>query len=309
MKNRSRLYKGTMRILPLSREFLLVSLKIVRNQRAAVSSFGAPSDKLNAISLKNNETNYLRSVLAKCDGCILFEPVNKLNIRSFLLPSENAISTTKVTSKTKLFEDELIQKLTILARPGITPDPSEVSQLERQCLKEYESWPDDKQLLVLDMWHHIPEGFHIKFIWSARNRLLNRIRDLSSDHALQTLYYAIWLRQRMSATQQKSLQNRFMEEIDSMTLEMMSVWCLAMFRNQATISSRKLIEEIYSKLLQNDLKKFHEIGLASVLKVRILYVCEPTLVSGETRNRYFLFADDSPLIDGISGIDDDATSR
>lgn len=125
----------------------------------------------------------------------------------------------------------------------------------------------------MELWHHVPESNPINFIWVARVELLKQFPGLSHDHALQALYYVTWLRQRMSELQRKMLENRFKREINAMTLDEMSIWCLAMFRNHATITNRKLIEDIYAKLLQNDLTKFHEIGLGSVLKVRVSYLC------------------------------------
>lgn len=286
--------------------------RIFRSGNAVASYFTVPSyrsTELNTVSLKSNEKNYLRSVLSKCRGCILYEPIEKLNVRDLITLSPQtpaAADATPDASTKHLFEDELVQNLSNSARIGFTLDPNVVSRLESQCFREYKTWSIEKQLLVLELWHHVPESIQIKFIWSARNELLARIRDLSHDHALQTLYYVTWLRQRMPGTQQQMLQTRFVKEINSMTLEAMSVWCLAMFRNQAAITSRKLIEEIYAKLLQNDLKKFHDIGLASVLKVR-----DHALVRSETHRvtQCVIFpTDDSPLVDGLSSNTDDATT-
>lgn len=125
----------------------------------------------------------------------------------------------------------------------------------------------------MELWHHVPESITIKFLWPAREELLKQFPSLSHGHALQTLYYVTWLRSRMPELQRKMLENRFKREINAMTLEEMSIWCLAMFRNQAAVTDRKLIEDIYAKLLQNDLTKFHEIGLGAVLKVRVSCLC------------------------------------
>lgn len=255
------------------RSLLFTNLRINKSKNVIATHFTAPSYKpaeLNVVSLKSNEKNYLRGVLSNCRECILYEPVKTFNVRELIVSKDTtaeSATSPKNSSRKELFESDFIRKLINLARPGVSPDPNVVSQLETRCFKEYKWWSVEKQLLVLDLWHHVPESIQIKFIWSARNELLHQFSNLSHDHALQTLYYLTWLRGRMPGTQQKILQNRFMKEISSMTLEAMSVWCVAMYRNHAFITNRKLIEEIYAKLLENDLKKFHDVGLGSVLKV------------------------------------------
>lgn len=222
--------------------------------------------ELNAVSLKSNEKNYFRGVLLKCSECILYEPSRKLDVRDVITPKGGSVSKRPLPKH--LLTDELVRKLANIARLGITPDPNVVKLLDRQCLNEYKTWPIEKRLFVLDLWHHVPETKQSNYLWAARGDLLGKIHCQSPDQALQTLYYVWWLRSRITKNQQNVLEKRFMHLIDSMTLETMSVWCLSMFRNDAHIKNRDLIEAIFAKLLENELEKFNDVGLGSVLKVR-----------------------------------------
>lgn len=252
----------------------IANLRIFKN-RNIVTGFSTvlsyKPTELNAATLKTNEKDYLRSVLSKHMGCILYKPLEKFNARDLIKPPQKITLTdnaSKGSPMKHLFNDGFVQKLSALARTGVTPNPNVVNQLERQCFQEYKFWPIEKQIYILELWHHVPESIQIKFIWTARNELLKRFSELSCDHALQTLYYVTWLRGPMTGMQFKTLEKRFSEEINTMTLDAMSIWCLALFRNDQTVKNRQLIEKIYSKLLKSDLDKFHEIGLNSVLKVR-----------------------------------------
>lgn len=262
-----------MRVLPILRKIFQTNLKTIKNHRTAASYLLTPSyelSDLNARSVKSTERDYLRSILAKCGGCILHEPAKNFGIRELILSSGTSPTSDAGTHHTpsgNLYDDDLMNRLSVLARNDTTPDRKRVSQLEKQCVKEYKLWPVEKQLLVLDMWLHVPSAHLTRFAWLIRNDLLSRVGSLSRDHALQTVYYASRLPNRMDETHKKIVETRFEEGIIPMTLEAMSVWCLAMFRNQAPFTSQKLINEIFSKLLKYNLKGFHRVGLCSVLKV------------------------------------------
>lgn len=239
---------------------------IFSNQNRLASSFTVPSytsSKLNTTAIKTNEKDYVRSVLSKCSECILYESTKKMDVCSLI-----GLTVMRNALPKSILDDESIRKLRNLARKGIIPDPNAVSQLEQQCSKEYKSWTTEKQLFVLELWYYVPESININFIWLARDELLRRFDSLSQDHTLQTLYYLTWLHRRMPYNHKKMIQDRFMKEINSMPLDHMSIWCMAMSRNLAYITSNKLLEDIYSKLLRNDLQKFNDIGLCAVLKVR-----------------------------------------
>lgn len=119
----------------------------------------------------------------------------------------------------------------------------------------------------MELWHHIPGMSQLKFMSAVVNDLLGRIPDLSDDQALQIVYYVSQRHLRLPEIHQTILQDQFSERIDKMSLEVTSIWSLAFFKNDKPITNKKLLEEIYSKLLQNNLTKLHEIGLSALLKV------------------------------------------
>lgn len=236
-----------------------------RNVVATAFTFSSykPTER-NAIALKSNENDYLRSVLSKYRGCVLVG--TKIDVRQFLS------STTEQTSDEcvwkQYLQDDLVQKLSKIARQGFTSHPKAVSQLERKCFLEYKLWPIEKQLYVLDLWNHVPQSNKNESMWLLRNELLERFPDLSQDQTLQTMYYVTRLPKRIPEKQQKIIEARFLNDFDSMTFDAVSIWCLALFKSGAQIKSTELIQKIYRRLLENRLKNFHEIGLCSVLKVQ-----------------------------------------
>lgn len=216
---------------------------------------------------KTTEKDYLRSVLSKYRGCVLFKTKTKIDVRSFLSSTPEETSDESVWKQFQ--HDELVQKLSKIAQPGFTSLPKAVLQIERKCALEYKLWPIEKQLYVLDLWHHVPKSNKNEPIRLLQNELLERLHDLSQDQALQTMYYVTRLsKYPIPEKQQKMIEARFLNDFDSMTFDAVSIWCLALFKSEAQIKSTELIQKIYRRLLENSLKKFHEIALCSVLKVQ-----------------------------------------
>lgn len=260
----------------LQREKMLkFPFKFLCNRRvkmiASHYSIYKPS-KVNAVSMIANERNYVREILAKHCKCIEYEPPpSKIKIKNLISFAEDKDAIQSATSNSQLqsyfSRDEMIRQLAFFTRSGLSLDPAAVEKLEIHCLRQYAKWPIDKQLFVLDLWFHMPESIQRDIVWRIRDNLLQKIDSLSCVQRIQLLFYVYVWRRLNDNKQRQSLEIQFEKYIDTMTLEVMSVWCLTLFRNKVDIQSSQLIDGIYEKLLASDLKQLDDIGLNAILKV------------------------------------------
>lgn len=243
---------------------IFLILRTFNNGTVGASTFSTyKSTKFNTSALKCSEKDHMRKVLTKYPGCLLFQP--KINARNFL--SSTPAHTTTDTARKLFLKDKVVQKLSDMARIGFTSNPKVVSQMERQCSQEYKQWRIEKQLYVLELWHHVNGSMKTKCIWLLRDELLERFPDLPQDQALQLMYYLTRLIKPIPETQQTIIENRFLNDFGSMPFDAVSIWSLALFKNGAEIKNKDLLQKIFRRLLESNLKKFHEIELSSVLKV------------------------------------------
>lgn len=144
--------------------------------------------------------------------------------------------------------------------------------LNDACIREYRQWETEKLLFVLDIWDFIPDNKSVEFVKIAQNELIQRMPSLSSGLKTQTMYYLSALPKPMKDEKWALIEKLFEADIEHMSLDAISVWCLAFFKSCLPIRSTAVMLKIYERLLNDDdLKTIDEIGLVNILKVGALF--------------------------------------
>lgn len=211
----------------------------------------------------------MRGILSKQSECVLCERPRRIRVGNPLVPGDNKnddSSTIHNPLQSIFLRDEMVQQLSSLTQSGLASN-RRANKIEQQCLKRYVDWPFDKQLFVLDLWYFVPKSFRLDIVWRMRDHLAHQIGELSPGQRAQSLFYIYVWRRPNDDFNLKHVEMQFSEDIDAMSLEVMSVWCLALFTNNVKTRNSQLIYAIYDKLIAADLTQLDDIGFNAILKV------------------------------------------
>lgn len=209
-----------------------------------------------------HEQSYMRKVLKKTPGCVLFDPNNHLKLLT--------------DQQMRFTNDKLILNLTSIVRSqsrlkNFTQSSvakSKLNDLNVEYLKQYVSWPVEKQLFALDAWHFVRAAhvFKYEFFRAMIEHFLNEFNRLPHGPALQIMYYVAWTKRRFSETERKNVIDRFEKIVEKLELDALSIYCLALIKSGAEIRNVNLVSSMYRNLLQNDFRKFDDIAITGILK-------------------------------------------
>lgn len=237
-----------------------------------------------------NEINYTRDVIKNTSDCILFNPSKYLMY--FNLPKEfrkenqtilNLISTvTKVNSQHRL-DSEKSQKLLV--------------PINDQCLEQYKAWPINERLFALDVWHFVREVKQYSFFEAALTDFLNEFYDLENGPALQTMYYIARSRRKLQSNEEVMVTKKLEETIASLTLEEISIYCLALVKNECHVKSERIVKSLFDCLMKSDLSQHNEIGVTGVLKaIRQFSTTNHSIELKDLQNKLVPFAKQTSLL-------------
>lgn len=214
---------------------------------------------LNNEQFSSNEQNYMRNVLKRTSDCALFDPANNLIVQRQSTEENPTISTLiSVISKLNKYNptdySTLNEKLLL--------------PLNDQCLKSYQDWPINSQLYALDVWHFVKGAKRIPFFNVVLNDFLNRFVELPNGVALQIMYYVAWSKRQFNSTEEMIVTKRFEEIVNGLSLDEISIYCLAFIKSELKVGeiSLTLVKSLYDCLMQNELRKFDDIGVTGVIK-------------------------------------------
>lgn len=213
---------------------------------------------LNNEQYSSHEQNYMRTVLQRTNGCVLFESRLKWN-KQLIQKESNPIVQRLISIVDKLRKNnptnyELINHGTLMA-------------ISKQCVEKYHDWPIDTQLHALDTWHYINGGKNMPYFKKQLTDFVSRFPDLNAGPALQVMYYVAWSKRPFrSQDESAAVIKQFEKHINRFELDEVSIYCLALIKSDVHVENENLIESLYDCLLQNDLQQFDHIGVTAIVK-------------------------------------------
>lgn len=214
--------------------------------------------------LSSNEQKYMRSVLQKTNGCILFNGSTYRWTAKQLIeqPKQSMqIEHNQIVTRLILVADKIKKyNSTLINRELLMP-------INNQCVEKYPEWSTDTQLFALDIWHSINGAKKFPFFEILLSDFLAKFTELKKGQALQILYYIAWSkRQFRSNDESKPVIKQLENDIGVLRLDEIVIYCLALIKSGTPVENQNLIKSLYDCLLKNDLKEFDDIGVTAVVK-------------------------------------------
>ncbi|XP_055537428.1 uncharacterized protein LOC129725511 [Wyeomyia smithii] len=176
-----------------------------------------------------------------------------------------------LVSRSSEFSDEdLVESLRLLVELGPTPKVNTRNFLElwqaldKECLKRVIGWDVDKLLFMADQWYPLRLAKIGKFVNKAVWKISNRLRKLTKDQLVRTMFYINVVRtplENMVDIEINLKQNFYLFEIDDV-----AILCMGFFKTETPIRSTELIERIY-QLTMHHAEDVKDISLAAILKL------------------------------------------
>lgn len=187
-----------------------------------------------------NENKFMRNVLLKTDGCSLFNPeaVKHLNNK-----------------------DETVSQLVQL----VLKRTQTKRIILKHCLEKHESWSLNTKLYILDAWHITPEATRTELFECLLSSMLREFNQLSNGPALQLMYYIAWSKRYLRRAESEIIVNTFEQNINALTFEEISIYCLALFKNNVDVR-KPILEKLYNLLMTTELRKHEDIAVTGILK-------------------------------------------
>lgn len=215
----------------------------------------------------SNEQKYMRSVLQKTNGCVLFngstnewtakqlidQPKQSMQIKN------NQIVTRliSIADKIKMYNPA---NYTLITRELLVP-------INKQCVEKYPEWSMDTRLYALDIWHSINGAKKLPFFEIILSDSLTKFTELNTGQALQILYYIAWSKRQFRSTDESMrVIRQFEKDISVLKLDEIAIYCVALIKSGTQVENQNLIKSLYGCLLKNDLKQFDDIGVTAVVK-------------------------------------------
>lgn len=208
----------------------------------------------------SHEQIYMRNVLRKTSGCALFEP---------------AVDTNSLTlQKRSIKNNEIISRLISVVDQLQKHKPTDFTSLNgklayslnNQCLENYKKWPINIQLYALDIWHFINGAKEIPIFEELLRNFLTTFEELKNGPSLQVMYYVAWSKRKFNSNEEMTVTNKLQAIVNELSLDEISIYCLALVKNDSQINSPSLVKSLYDCLMKNDLRNYDNIGVTGVIK-------------------------------------------
>lgn len=237
-----------------------------------------------------NEQNYMRKILQKTSGCILFDPTKSLTY---------LISPKEFNGKNKTILDlvSTVIKINNHHRSDLEYSQKLLDPVNDRCLENYKGWPQNEQLFALDVWHFVRGAKDFPFFEAALNDFLKEFNGLENGPALQTMYYVARLKRQLQPNEEEVVTKRLEEIITGLTLDEISIYCLALIKSGCQVNSVSLMKSLYDCLMKTDLKQHEDIGVTGVIKaVRRFSTTDQLPELKNLQNKLVSFARETSLL-------------
>lgn len=206
------------------------------------------------------EQKYMRTVLEKNAGCVLFNPSNHLNqLPTHKLSIDQNQLTSKLTSVVTKINERKLSNTSRLDREYLVP-------LNAECLQNYKKWSINTQLYVLDIWHFLHGARKIPCMKVMLTDLFSKFADLETGPILQLMYYVAISKREFSEQETIAVTKKFDEIFNKLMFDEISVYCLALTKSKCEVTNEKIVKSLYDLLSKTDLQKCNNIGVIGILK-------------------------------------------
>lgn len=190
----------------------------------------------------------MRNVLLLRDDCYLFDP------RTY--PANDCCEK----ELNDLVTESGASLLTaILSNSSIST--KKLTAIDQFCLANYQNWPTNKQLYVMDIWHtvkHARRATNTQKITYTQQMQQDFLNDIVSNtdigQMLQMLYYVSFYRTPLHWQHVQSVQRRLLDCRGRLTLDEQSIFCAALIRSGSKAPNSVLVDGLISSLWNVDLK-------------------------------------------------------
>lgn len=173
----------------------------------------------------------------------------------------------------ELTDDQLAAALKLLMI--LPPTPSRNTRnywdlwlaIEQVCLDRCPDWDLDKRLLFTDHFYQLNLGRTSKLTYQVVMRMGRNIRKLPKEQLLQMAFFLNITRSPIDEI--IDIERNLLRSMDQMTIDEVSVVCMAFFKTETRIRSPAVLAKLYEKLKVN-LSTIDNIPLVNIFKVRFL---------------------------------------
>lgn len=219
---------------------------------------------LNNEKLSSNEQKYMRSVLERTSGCVLYDSTNVwirqvIGKQPVTIIEDNEIVSKLISTVNKIKKYNPIN-YALMNRELLKP-------INDECLEKYNGWPINTQLYALDILYSINRAKEIPFFEILLSSFLTRFTELKTGPALQVMYYVACSKRQFRSNEESHRVIKQLETcINELQLDEVAIYCLAFIKSETHVESLNLIKSLYNCLLDRDLREYDDIGVTAVVK-------------------------------------------
>lgn len=230
-----------------------------------------------AIAKNENETGDTKDI-SPAKALMEFERIaDEAKRQSLCITSNQFIFSMLVVLRhcPRFTDDQLIRAHQIFAQVPVKPEnfnkkiwQNMQKTLVSCCFKRCHNWDLEQLFLICDIWigavHDPPTAK--KLVIAISKIFETRAGSMTPSQLVQALFVINWLQQ--PTPNMTVFVEALDKSIDKLSLEECGIAAMGFFRTETKVNSNELISKIYRKLLQADLKKYPDIALSMILKVR-----------------------------------------
>lgn len=183
-----------------------------------------------------------------------------------------------LTNCSEFSSSELIEGIHVLKQIQPTAESTKSEMVDAlwlafsaACAAKCKDWDIQQLLYVCDLWSLTALGNRTVFAFEACRKFGDIVDELTLKQSVQALSYLSWYRKLNVSRFEAPLASGF----DELSLEELSVAALGFFRTSTSIRSSKLVQDMYAKLLNEDIGHLDDLSLVNLIKVccGIMLVC------------------------------------
>lgn len=135
-------------------------------------------------------------------------------------------------------------------------------ELDKECIERSRNWKYPQMLKVCNLWLMLHLCRIGDYTGKVVSKITRRVDRLSKDAFLEVMFYLSICRIKIPLT---DVETKFLEVIDTLTINEIGIVCLAFFKTESSIRDAKLIDKIYDRTIKS-IASIEDITLVNILK-------------------------------------------
>ncbi|XP_040172618.1 uncharacterized protein LOC120905680 [Anopheles arabiensis] len=136
--------------------------------------------------------------------------------------------------------------------------------LDAVCLDRVTGWNVDRLLHFADAWYPLRLVKQGKFVHKAIWKISNRLRKLTPDQLVRTVFYINLT--RVPVENMMDIEVNLQQNFPAFTIADVAVLCMGFFKTETPVRSAELLERIYQKVTA-EVATVEDIALTAILKL------------------------------------------